>query len=201
MLKFLKVNITPDQCKLGRAIKMTHEPHVRSIPHTRTGLAWNITSTGVSTIIWHEGQIQSHYAFIGLDREQGVGAVILANSGIPLTDIGLHILDSRYPIAGLEPPQPKFKLDESSLESFAGQYKVRDDFIITISEEDGHLFSQAPGMPKLEILPVSETEFAVEGFDLKITFVKDETGESISLVVHQAGTQVKAQKQSDDSGM
>jgi CubicO group peptidase (beta-lactamase class C family) len=103
MLKLLKANIAPDQCKLGKAIKMTHEPHFPSIPYTRTALAWNITSTGESTIIWHEGQNQSHYAFIGLDREHGVGAVILAGSGIPQTDIGLHILDSRYPIAAFEP--------------------------------------------------------------------------------------------------
>jgi CubicO group peptidase (beta-lactamase class C family) len=200
MLKFLKVNIAPDQCKLGKAIMITHEPHVPSIPHTRTGLAWNITSTGVSTVIWHEGQIQSHYAFIGLDREQGVGAVILASSGIPLTDIGLHILDSRYPIAGSEPPpQPKFKFDESSLESFAGQYKVRANYIITITRDDDHLFSQATGMPKLEILPISETEFAVKGFNIKIKFVKDKAGEVTSLIVYQAGTEVKAQKQPDDS--
>jgi CubicO group peptidase (beta-lactamase class C family) len=202
MLKFLKANMAPDQCKLGKAIKMTHEPHVPSISHSRTGLAWNITSTGVSTIIWHEGQIQSHYAFIGLDREQGVGAVILASSGVPLTDIGLHILDSRYPIAGSEPPpQPKFKLDESSLESFTGQYEVQANYIITISRKDDHLFSQAPGMPKLEILPISETEFAVKGFDIKIKFVKDKAGEVTSLIVYQAGTEVKARKQPDDSRM
>ena len=200
MLKFLKVNIAPDQCKLGKAIMMTHEPHVRSIPHTRTGLAWNITSTGVSTVIWHEGQIQSHYAFIGLDREQGVGAVILASSGMPLTDIGLHILDNRYPIADSEPPpQPKFTLDESSLESFAGQYKVRANYIITITRKDGHLFSQATGMSKLEILPISETEFTVKGFNIKIKFVKDNVGEVTSLIVYQAGMEVKAQRQPDDS--
>ncbi|MHC4629251.1 MAG: serine hydrolase [Planctomycetota bacterium] len=200
MLKFLKANISPDRYKLGKAIVMTHEPHVASISHSRTGLAWNITSTGVSTIIWHEGQIQSHYAFIGFDREKGVGAVILSGSGIPLTDVGLHILDSRYPLADVEPPsQPQFKLDESSLDSFTGQYKVQANYVITIARKDGHLFSQAPGMPKLEILPLSETEFAVKGFDIKITFVKDEAGEITSLIVYQAGTEVKAQKQPDDS--
>jgi CubicO group peptidase (beta-lactamase class C family) len=202
MLKFLKVNIAPDECKLAKAIMMTHKPHVRSIPHTRTGLAWNVTSTGVSTIIWHEGQIQSHYAFIGLDRERGFGAVILASSGIPLTDIGLHILDSRYPIADFEPPaQPKFKLDESSLEAFAGQYKVGADYIISITKEGDRLFSQGPGMPKLEILPISETEFAVKGLNIRIRFVRDTTGEVTSLIVCQAGTEVKAQKQPDDPKM
>lgn len=200
MLKFLKVNIAPDQGKLGKAILMTHKPRVPSIPHTWTGLAWNVTSTGVSSVIWHEGQIQSHYAFIGLVREQGIGAVVLASSGIPLTDVGLHILDRRYPLAGSEPPpQAKFKLDESSLESFAGQYRVRADYIITITREDDHLFSQATGMPKLEILPLSEAEFTVKGFNIKITFVKNKAGEVTSLIVYQAGTEVKAQKQPDDS--
>jgi CubicO group peptidase (beta-lactamase class C family) len=195
MLKFLKANTVPDKSKLAKAIKMTHEPHLPSIPHTRTALAWNVTSTGVSTVIWHEGQIQSHYAFIGLDIEQGVGTVILSSSGIPLTDIGLHILDSRYPIADSEPSQAKVKFDESSLESFVGEYKVRANYIITISREKGHLFSQATGMPKLEIVPMSRTEFTVKGFNIKITFIKDESGQVTSLIVHQAGTEVEARKQ------
>jgi len=86
----------------------------------------DITSTGISKVIWHEGQIPSHYAFIGLDRKQGVGTVILSSWGIPLTDIGIHILDSRYPIADSEPPpQQEPEFDKSSYESFAGRYKVR----------------------------------------------------------------------------
>jgi hypothetical protein len=197
MLKFLKANLAPDRSKLGGAISMTHEPHLPSvIPHTRTGMAWNITSTGISTVIWHEGQIQSHYAFIGLDRKQGVGTVILSSSGIPLTDIGIHILDRRQPIANSEPSQqPKSEFDKSSFESFVGRYRVRDNYTITISKEDDRIFSQATGMPKLEILPISETEFAVKGFNIKITFISDKTGEITSLIVNQSGTEVKARKQ------
>ncbi|MHC4655244.1 MAG: serine hydrolase [Planctomycetota bacterium] len=197
MLKFLKANLTPDRSRLGRAIKKTHKPHFpSSIPHTRTGMAWNITSTGISTVIWHEGQIQSHYAFIGLDQKQGIGIVILSSSGIPLTDIGIHILDSRQPITDFEPlRQTKLEFDKSSFESFVGRYVVRDNYTITISKEDGRLFSQASGMPKLEILPIAEKEFTVKGFNIKITFISDETGEITSLIVYQAGTEVKAQKQ------
>lgn len=196
MLKFLKANMVPDKSKLAKAIKMTHEPHFPSIPHTRTGLAWNITFTGISTVIWHEGQIQSHYAFIGLDRKQGIGTVILSGSGIPLTDIGIHILDSRQPITDSEPPrQTKSEFDKSSFESFTGRYIVRDNYTITISKEGDRMFSQATGMPKLEILPIAEKEFAVKGFNIKITFISDEAGEITSLIVHQAGTEVKARKQ------
>ena len=197
MLKFLKANLAPDRSRLGRAIKKTHKTHFpSSIPHTRTGMAWNITSTGISTVIWHEGQIQSHYAFIGLDQKQGVGTVILSSSGIPLTDIGIHILDSRQPITDYEPPrQKKLEFDKSSFESFVGRYVARDNYTITLSKEDGRMFSQAGGMPKLEILPIAEKEFTVKGFNIKITFISDETGEITSLIIYQAGTEVKAQKQ------
>ena len=147
-------------------------------------------------MIWHEGQIQSHYAFIGLDRKQGIGTVILSSSGIPLTDIGIHILDSRHPIADSEPPRrPKQEFEKSSFDSFVGRYSVRENYTITISKEDDRLFSQATGMPKLEILPLAETEFAVKGFNITITFISDKTGEITSLIVHQGETQVKARKQ------
>ena len=197
MLKFLKANLAPDRSRLGRAIEKAQEAHVPSaIPHTRAGMAWNVTSTGLSKVIWHEGQITSHYAFIGLDRKQGVGTVILSSSGIPLTDIGVHILDKRQPLADSEPPQqPNPEFDKSSFASFVGVYEVRPNYTITISEEDDRLFSQATGMPELEILPITETEFAVKGFNIKITFIKDKTGAITSLIVHQAGTEVKARKQ------
>ena len=197
MLKFLKVNLTPDRSRLGRAIEKTQEPQLPSaIPDTRTGMAWNVTSTGISTVIWHEGQIQNHYSFIGLDRKQGIGTVILSGSGIPLTDIGIHILDSRQQITDSDPPrQMKSEFDKSSFESLVGRYVVRDNYTITISKEGVRMFSQATGMPKLEILPIDGTEFAVKGFNIKITFISDEVGEITSLIVHQAGTEVKARKQ------
>jgi len=197
MLKFLKANLAPDRSRLGRAIEKTHEPLLLSaIPDTRTGMAWNVTSTGISTVIWHEGQIQSHYAFIGFDQKQGIGTVILSSSGIPLTDIGIHILDSRQPITDSQPPrQTKSEFDKSSFESFTGRYKIRDNYTITISKEGDRMFSQATGMPKLEILLIDGMEFAVKGFNIKITFIRDEAGEITSLIVHQAGTEVMARKQ------
>ncbi|MHA2181985.1 MAG: DUF3471 domain-containing protein, partial [Promethearchaeota archaeon] len=121
---------------------------------------------------------------------------ILSSSGIPLTDIGIHILDSRQPITDSEPlHQTKLEFDKSSFDSFIGRYIVRDNYTITISRENGHLFSQASGMPKLEILPITEKEFTVKGFNIKLTFISDEIGEITSLIVYQAGTEVKAQKQ------
>jgi len=203
MLKFLKANMAPKQSKLEQAINITHKPYLPSaIPDTRTGLAWNITPTGLSTVVWHEGQIQSHYAFIGVDRKQGIGTVILSGSGIPLTDIGIHILDSRQSISQSEvPPQGEFNAADLSLESFVGQYKVKANYVITVFVEDERLFSQASGMPKLEIVPISETQFNVKGFNIKMTFIKDQAGEITSLIVHQAGTEVKAQKQMQEPGM
>ncbi len=63
-LRFLQANMAPDQSKLGQAINVTQKPYLPSaIPDTRTGLAWNVTSTGISTVMWHEGQNQSHYAY------------------------------------------------------------------------------------------------------------------------------------------
>ena len=73
--------------------------------------------------------------------------------------------------------------------------RVRAKNTITISRKDGHLFSQATGRPKLEIVPIAETEFAVKGFNIKITFIKDKAGQVTSLIVHQTGKEVKARKQ------
>ena len=196
MLKFLRANMDPESTQLTDALRLTHKSYFPSaIPETRTGLAWNVTDTGVSTIIWQEGQISSHYAFIGFDQKMGLGTVILSSSGIPLTDLGIHVLDARYPVRNVSPQTSvDFQPDEVYLDDFVGQYEVRPDFLITILKENGHLYSQTPGMPKLAMTPVSETEFSIKGLDIRILFFRGQDGRVTLLIVNQAGTEIKAHK-------
>jgi D-alanyl-D-alanine-carboxypeptidase/D-alanyl-D-alanine-endopeptidase len=195
MLKFLNVNMHPEGLSIGKAIRLTQKPYYPStIPDTKAGLAWCITSTDVSSIIWHEGIIKNHYAFIGFDPQHNRGVVILAGSGISMTDIGLHLLDDRYPVSEINMNQRGVELDDSALNQFVGQYQVNPDYVIAILKENGHLFCQAPGMPKLEITPISTTVFLVKKIGIKLIFVKDREGQVTSMEVNQGNTKVMATK-------
>lgn len=60
-----------------------------------------------------------------------------------------------------------------SVRAYVGQYELTSNFIITISNDAGHLMAQATGQFKFELFPESETKFFLKVVDAKVTFVKD----------------------------
>ncbi len=61
-------------------------------PSTEAALGWNVVREGGRELIWKDG---FYHAFIGLDRDAGVGVVVLANGQAPggVNDLGLGLLD------------------------------------------------------------------------------------------------------------
>ena len=90
------------------------------------------------------------------------------------------------------------KVNPKILETYVGQYQLAPKFIITISKKDSTLFAQATGQPKVEIFPESETEFFYKVVDAQITFVKDDNGKVIRLILHQSGQDITGKKISDE---
>ena len=81
-----------------------------------------------------------------------------------------------------------------SMKSYAGDYELAPNFIITITVEDGKLMSQATGQPKVELYPTSATEFFLKVVDAQVTFVKNEQGQVTQLILHQNGRNMPAKK-------
>lgn len=49
-----------------------------------------------------------------------------------------------------------------------GKYEINPNLIFTISLSEGILFCQPTGQPKLELAPISETEFMLKEVEAKI---------------------------------
>jgi D-alanyl-D-alanine-carboxypeptidase/D-alanyl-D-alanine-endopeptidase len=59
------------------------------------------------------------------------------------------------------------------LEPYAGRYQFINNIVIQITKEKDRLFAQATGQGKLELFPVSATEFDLRsGFSLQKIFLK-----------------------------
>lgn len=86
------------------------------------------------------------------------------------------------------------KVDPKIYDAYAGDYELAPSFILTISNEGGHLMGQATGQGKFELFPSSETEFFLKAADAQVTFVKDGEGRVASLVLHQGGQDMPAKK-------
>jgi len=69
-------------------------------PFIDIAMAWNVDTRGGNEIIWKNGAVGGYRAFIGYVARSRVGIVALSNATTELgvEDIGLHLLDARYPV-------------------------------------------------------------------------------------------------------
>jgi len=85
-------------------------------------------------------------------------------------------------------------VDTKIYDAYAGQYELAPGLRINVTHEGGKLFGEAPGQPKVELSPESETKFSVKGTNMQVTFVKSKEGQTTGLVLHQQGRDLEAKK-------
>jgi CubicO group peptidase (beta-lactamase class C family) len=151
-------------------------------------LGWIISQRQSREIAWHNGGTGGYRAFLGLDRERGVGVVVLTNVSNEAggDDIGFHLLTG----SALSPPpraRHAITLDAESLERFVGRYRMSAEVFTTITRDNEQLFAQLTGQPAFEVFPESPTEFFFKVVDAQITFAVDPDGRVTGLTAHQGG--------------
>ncbi len=78
-------------------------------------------------------------------------------------------------------------VDTAVFATYAGKYKMNNNITVTIFSEKNKLFAQPTEQPRLELQPVSETEFVIKEINAKVTFVKDEAGKVTKITVNMNG--------------
>lgn len=79
------------------------------------------------------------------------------------------------------------KINPAILDTYIGKYKFRENIDVIVSKENDKLFAQPTGQPKLEMLPVSETDFVIKEINAKISFVKEANGKVNKIKLNQGG--------------
>jgi len=67
-------------------------------------------------------------------------------------------------------------IDPAILDNYTGKYKLNDNIVVTLTKENNKLFAEPTNQPKVELFPLSETDFIIKELNAKISFVKDENG-------------------------
>jgi hypothetical protein len=97
-----------------------------------------------------------------------------------------------------EPDKPKhhtaIAVDPAAMAGYVGRYQMPNDRIMTITLEDGHLYSGATGRAKFEIFPETASDFFMKVIELQITFHPDAQGQATELVVHQGPANVPCKR-------
>ena len=85
-------------------------------------------------------------------------------------------------------------VDPKVFNGYVGRYELAPNFILTVTREDDHLFTQATGQPKLQIYPESDRDYFLKVIDAQITFVTDSNGRATELILHQGGMDQHAKR-------
>ena len=170
-------------------------------PFIDTALGWTIDTRGGNEIIWKNGGTGGYRTFIGYSRRSGLGIVALANTAdnnAGVDDLGLHLLDARYPLAVPEGSPREAAMSSSVLDGYVGHYELTPTFVITITREGDQIFAQATGQAKAALYAKGEREFFYKIVNAQISFQADAQGQTTGLVLHQNGRDQPAKRISDD---
>lgn len=109
---------------------------------------------------------------------------------------GEKVLDQRItlPPARLLPPRETVEVAGEVLELYVGTYRINEREVREVTLEAGQLFTRRTDGRKLPIMPQSRTEFYYPGSPTHLTFVSDEEGRVLHMVMVQGGEESVAVK-------
>jgi D-alanyl-D-alanine-carboxypeptidase/D-alanyl-D-alanine-endopeptidase len=195
MLTFLEAFLDYKETPLAPAMKAMLEVR-RPVGETKfeIGLAWNI----VGESAWHDGGTGGFCAWVAYRPKERIGVVVLSNAFTPsgVVDIGIHLLDPKFPLANPEPPKPPeqhtgIHIDPKLLDNYTGRYQLAPNRILEITRDGDRLFAQTFAQalvgPKFELFAEGEKNFFVKVTGSQITFETGPEGRATSLIMHRAG--------------
>jgi CubicO group peptidase (beta-lactamase class C family) len=195
LLKFLAANMGYTKTALAPAMKtMLTVQRPTGQPFLEAALGWTVDTRGGGEIIWKNGGTGGYRSFIGYAPRSGVGIVVLSNaeSETGADDLGLHLLDARYPLTIPAGSPREAAVDLKVLDRYVGYYELAPNFILSVTREADQLYVQATGQPRFAVYGKSDREFFYKVVDAQITFEGEAQGKASGLVLHQNGRDQRA---------
>jgi serine-type D-Ala-D-Ala carboxypeptidase/endopeptidase len=200
MLKFLAAAMGYSHTDLTPAFKtMLSVKRPTGQAFIDSALGWAIDTRGGGEIIWKNGGTGGYRTFIGYSPRTGVGIVALSNASTVAgtDDIGLHLLDARFPLDVPEGSPRETTVSAADSDSYVGHYKLAQASVVTITREGEQLYAELTGQPRAAIYAKGERDYFYKIVDAQISFRTDAQGHIIALVLHQGGRDQTANRISD----
>ena len=175
LLRFLSAQLGLLETPLYATIQKTHQQSSR---HGRErlglGLGWMILKSGETSIHVRDGQTSGSFAFLGFNRADGIGVVVLSNSKYSVYEIGVYILAPE--IATLSDFVPTIDVEEHDLVSLAGVYELDNGRQVLIAVHAGKLFAQVGGRARYQVVPTARDEFYHYNMNATLEFMRNRKG-------------------------
>ena len=200
MLKFLAAAMGYSHTSLSPAFKaMLSVKRPTGQAFIDSALGWAVDTRGGAEIIWKNGGTGGYRTFIGYSPRTGVGIVALSNASTAAgtDDIGMHLLDARFPLDVPEGSPRETTVSSKASDGYLGRYKLGPTSVVTITREGDQVYAQLTGQPRAAIYAKGEREFFYKIVDAQISFQGDVQGQATSLVLHQGGRDQTANRITD----
>lgn len=160
------------------------------------GYGWDVVEQFGRRCTSHMGWIEGYASYIL--RLPGERLTVVVMSNVDAAPVHSMARDLAAFALGLRPADVRQRKavegDASLYDAYVGRYEVAPDLVVTVTKEGGRLMAQAPGRPKLELLPESEIEFFVKEYDAQVMFVWGGEGRVSHAVVSLNGRETQAEK-------
>jgi serine-type D-Ala-D-Ala carboxypeptidase/endopeptidase len=165
-------------------------------PFIDSALGWAVDTRGGGKIIWKNGGTGGYRTFIGYSPKSGVGIVALSNASTPagVDDIGLHLLDSRFPLEIPSGSPQESKVEPKRLDDYVGSYELAPNAILWITREGDQLYARLTGQPRAAIYAKSDREFFYKVVDAQLIFQVGADGRTAAAVLRQNGLDRSAKR-------
>ena len=130
--------------------------------------------------------------------QSGQGAVVMIN-GENGAQLGFEILKSISAEYGWPDFKPRerviSKIDPGPYDDYVGEYDLGvPGPRVIITREGDKLISQGPQQPRAELLPESPNTFFLREVDATFTFVRDEKGQVVEVIIRRGGRDYRVKR-------
>jgi CubicO group peptidase (beta-lactamase class C family) len=161
------------------------------------GLGPGIDNAGKeSARFGHGGVDEGFEAFLTAYFQGGRGVVVMmnANRTQPLSQELIRAIAREYNWPDFKPQERVLaKVDPAVFQKYVGVYELDNGQKITMTVEEGRLWTQGPGGAKFEMLPESETKYFSD-IGIVLSFELGEGNEVAAVVIEQGGQTRRAKK-------
>lgn len=105
LLTFAEANIGSIKTNLSPAMELTHVMQAKKDGNdTFTTMGWTLVDENGKSYLFKDGGMPGYSSFLGIDKKNKIGVVVLSNSQNSVSDIGWHIMDATHTIDSYKYP-------------------------------------------------------------------------------------------------
>lgn len=146
--------------------------------------------------VMHGGGINGFATSINRYPDDDAVVIVLANlENAPVGPIANNVTKLLFGEKIIRPEDRKeITLPASQLTAYAGEYEVTPTLTLSVTSDNGSLFVQLTGQPKLPVFAEAADRFFLRVADVQLTFRRDSAGAVNGVTLHQNGRETLARK-------